>query len=216
MRSCEHLADQAPSERESAVALLDVPAVAAEHHPRLVGQDLDRLVQGELEVGGAEQKRPGQVEPDVAVDERHAEQVTAPRIGEVHEQEARARMALDEPGDVHRVRSADESRAEVHLDRHVPLAGEGAEAVDDEVAEGLLLGRARGCRFPKALARERLVRLVEAQVTVVGERVLERDLVPAGSGVDEQLEEGEVVVERVELNSKLVRRARARSCRCDR
>src|SRR5205807_1791448 len=71
----QDLGDDASAECERAVTLLWVPAVTAEHQSRLVREDLDRLVQGELAVRRAEHERPGHVEPDVAVRERHSEQV---------------------------------------------------------------------------------------------------------------------------------------------
>ena len=99
------------------------------------------------------------------------------------------------------MRAADKGGAEVHLHRQAALGCKGAEAVDDEVAERLLLG-GRGTSLPEGAAGELLVGLVEAQVAVVSECVFERDLAAVGERVDEQLEEGEVVVEGVDLRTE--------------
>src|SRR5439155_24850850 len=118
-----------------------------------------------------------------------------------HQQEPRSRMALDQASRVQRVRAADQRRAQVHLHGYPALAGQRAEAVDDEVAECLPLRRRRIRRAPCPPGKL-LVGLVEAEIAVVGERVLERDLMPLPKGVDEVLEEGDVVVEARELRAE--------------
>jgi hypothetical protein len=70
--------------------------------------------------------RSSDVEPDVAINERHAEQVAAPGIREVHLQKARARMPFDQADNVQRMRAGDDRRAEMHLHRHIALAGQTA------------------------------------------------------------------------------------------
>ena len=57
----------------------------------------------------------------------------------------------------------------------------------------------RRTSLPEGAPREPLVGLVEAQIAVVGECALERHLTAVGERVDEPLEEGEVVVEGVDL-----------------
>ena len=59
---------------------------------------------------------------------------------------------------MHRVRPANEGGAEVHLHRHVALAGEGAEAIDDEVSERFPLD-GRGTWLPEGRAGKPLVRV---------------------------------------------------------
>ena len=95
-------------------------------------------------------------------------------------------MALDEAGGAQWMRASNRRRAQVHLKGDPALAREGAQAVDNEVAERLPLFGRRALLSPGA-ARERPVRLVEAEVAVVGEGVLQRELVSVAERVGEAL-----------------------------
>ena len=83
-----------------AVGFFDMPIVAADHHAGFVGQHFDGFMHGEFEMRWTEQERPGQVEPDVSIDEGHAKEIAAPRIGEVHQKKTGARMTFDQAGSV--------------------------------------------------------------------------------------------------------------------
>ena len=172
----EHLADQLTRAFHRAVGFLDVPVVPADHHPRFVRQDFDGFVQRQLKVRRTEQQRPRQVQPDVAIDKGHAQQIAAPRIGQVHEEKARAWMPFDQAGHVQRMRAANEGGAEVHLHWHVPLPRQLGEPVHDEIAEGLPFCRG-GRGFAPGPAGELFVRRFEGQIAIVGQRIFQGDLV---------------------------------------
>ena len=94
----QHLTNQPPGKHDCAVGFLRVPVVAAEHEAGLVGKDLDGFTESQLEVRRAEQEGPGEVEPNVAVDESQPEKVPGPGVGQVHEEKPGAGVTLDEPG----------------------------------------------------------------------------------------------------------------------
>ena len=58
----------------------------------------------------------------------------------MHEEETGRGMPLDEGGDIKRMGTSDDGRAEVHLYGNLAVAGQLAEAIDGEVAKCLLRG----------------------------------------------------------------------------
>ncbi len=81
----QHLRDQPPHSLNGAISLFDVPVVSADHQTRLVRQDFDRFVKRLPEECWTQQRRPRQVQPDVAVDERESQQLATPRKCQMHQ-----------------------------------------------------------------------------------------------------------------------------------